>query len=39
MDDSELAKVCKEDIVANFKEVSLNIYVVNEQDNARSLRG
>ena len=33
MDDSELTSVCKEDIVAKFKDVSLHLYDVNGQDN------
>ena len=31
MDDSELASVCKEDFLANFKVVSQHLYDVTEQ--------
>jgi hypothetical protein len=37
VDDSKLASVCKDPVVANFKEVSLYLYDVTEQDKGRSL--
>jgi hypothetical protein len=39
MNDSVLASVCKEAFVAKFKEVSLHLYDVTEQDNGRSVWG